>query len=86
MSKLQLCLKDGTVMSMDVTVVPNITGSITRVPLSSEDAKFLKDESLMRNLADTVPTTTEVFPINMLIGNDYYFDLLQPRKMDLGQR
>ena len=84
MSKLQLCLKDGTVMSMDVTVVPNITGNITRVPLSSEDAKFLKDESLMCNLADTIPTTTEVFPINMLIGNDYYFDLLQPRKMDLG--
>ena len=84
MSKLQLCLKDGTVMSMDVTVVPNITGSITRVPLSSEDAKFLKDESLMHNLAHTVPTTMEVFPINMLIGNDYYFDLLQPIKMDLG--
>ena len=83
-SKLQVCLKDGSVMTIDVTVVPSITGNVTQAPLSLDDTKFLKDESLINKLADTISTTTEAFSINMLIGNDYYFDLLQPRKMNLG--
>ena len=47
--------------------------------------KFLKDSSLEDKLADTLVTNTESFQVNMLLGNDYYFDLLQPRKIDLGK-
>ncbi|XP_065892752.1 uncharacterized protein [Dysidea avara] len=83
-SKLQLHLKDGSVMSLDVTVVPSITGRITRTPLSQADAKFLRDSALEDKLADTIVTSAEVFQVDMLVGNDYYFDLLQPRKIDLG--
>ena len=35
-------------------------------------------------LADTIPHCPESCTIDMLIGNDYYFDLLEPRKLDLG--
>ena len=35
-------------------------------------------------LADTLPCQSESSTIEMLIVNDYYFDLLQPRKLDLG--
>ena len=83
-SKLQLHLKDRSVMSLDVTVVPSITGRITRTPLSQADAKFLRDSALEDKLADTIVTSAEVFQVDMLVGNDYYFDLLQPRKIDLG--
>ena len=34
-------------------------------------------------LADTLPTESECYPVEMLIGNDYYFDLLLPRKIEL---
>ena len=46
--------------------------------------EFLKNEGWEKNLADTLPTDTELSPVEMLIGNDYYFELLQPRKLDLG--
>ena len=71
-------------MPIDVTVVPSITGRITRTPLSSADVKFLKESALEDKLADTIVTSAEVFQLDMLIGNDYYFNLLQPRKIDLG--
>ena len=46
--------------------------------------KFLKDSSLEEKLANTLVTNTESFQVDMLLGNDYYFDLLQPRKISLG--
>ena len=71
-------------MAFTVNVVPDITGKITRFPLDPEEVEFLKNEGWEKNLADTLPTDTELSPVEMLIGNDYYFELLQPRKIDLG--
>ena len=69
------------IFQIDVTVVSSITGRITHTPLSSVDVKFLKKSALEDKLADTIITSAEVFQVDMLIGNDYYFDLpLQPRK------
>lgn len=81
---LNLLLKDGSVMPINVTVVPNITGKINRVPLKQEDLEFLKNEFVEGKLADSLPYHSESSTIEMLIGNDYYFDLLEPRKMELG--
>ena len=83
-ARLQLTLKDGGTMILDVSVVPNITGRVSRVPLSPEDMSFLKNEGWESKLADTLPSRAESLSIEMLIGNDYYFDLLLPRKMELG--
>lgn len=83
-SKLNLILKDGSTLPIKVTVIPDITGKLTYTPLSSSDMKFLKDSSLEDKLADTLVINTESFQVDMLLGNDYYFDLLQPRKIDLG--
>ena len=52
--------------------------------LDPEELEFLKNEGWEKNLANTLPTDTELSPVEMLIGNDYYFELLQPRKIDLG--
>ena len=35
-------------------------------------------------LADTLPHYPESSTIDMLIGNDCYFDLLEPQKLDVG--
>ena len=78
---LSLLLKDGSAMPMNVTVVPIITGKINRVPLKEEDIEFLKGEFVDGKLADSLPCHAESSSIEMLIGNDYYFDLLEPRKM-----
>ena len=83
-SKVQLSLKDGKVMTLRITVVPNITGKIHRVPLKVEDVEFLNKELGHSMLADPIPCHTELSTIDIFIGNDYYFDLLEPRKSDLG--
>ena len=67
-------------MTMKVTVVPNITGKISRVPMKAEDIEFLNKEFSNGLLGDTVPCHPESTAINMLIGNDCYFDLLEPHK------
>ena len=82
-SELQLNLKDGKQMTLNVSVVPSITGRITRAPLDRDDVTFIKSEGLDSKLADTLPTESECYPVEMLIGNDYYFDLLLPRKIEL---
>jgi len=69
---------------MEASVVPQITGKISRGALIIEDLSFLKNEGWESKLADTLPTNTEQSAIEMLIGNDYNFELLLPRKMELG--
>lgn len=69
---------------MDVSVVPNITGRVSCGPLNHEDEVFLKSEGWEAKLTDTLPINYESSPIEMLIGNDYYFELLFTRKMELG--
>ena len=49
-----------------------------------DDLTFLKNEGWEPKLANTLPTGTEQSTIEMLIGNDYYFELLLPRNMELG--
>jgi len=83
-TELQLTLKDGSLMLIKASVVPYITGKVSRVPLNSDDLTFLKDEGWESKLADSLPIDPEHVSIEILIGNDYYFDLLLPRKMELG--
>ena len=67
-------------MPMNVTVVPSITGKINHVPLKEEDVQFLKGKFAEGKLADSLPCHAN---IEMRIGNDYYFELLEPRNMDV---
>ena len=84
LSNVRVCLKDKTFMTMKVTVVPHITGKINRVPMKAKDIEFLHKEFSHGLLADTVLCHPESTAIDMLVGSDYYFDLLEPCKMDLG--
>ena len=83
-TSLQLTLKDGSVMSIEASVAPHITGKISRLPLNPEDLAFLKNDGWEHKLADTLPSESEHGSIEMLVGNDYYFELLLPRKVELG--
>ena len=83
--RVNLTLRDGSVTPLKVTVVPSIAATINRIPLKVEDIAFLNKEFSMDKLADSLPCQLESSTIEMLIGNDYYFELLQPRKIDLGE-
>lgn len=70
-------------MLIEASVVPHITGRISRVPINSENVSFFKSEDWESKLGDNLPSDSEHISIELLIGNDYYFDLLL-RKMELG--
>ena len=69
-------MRDGNHMKLTVNVVPQITGMIQRKPIdmkSSESWSYLwKDMPL----ADSLPTEKHTSTIDILIGNDYYLDLI----------
>ena len=69
-------------MQMNVTVVPNSTGKINYVPLNQGEIEFLKGEFVEGKLADSLSCHAESSSIEMLIGNDYYCDLLEQIKKD----
>ena len=83
-TKLQLSLRDGSLMPVEASVVPHITGKLSRIPLNTEDLTFLKNEGWEPKLADSLPTDSDLTSVDLLIGNDYYFDLLMPKKMEFG--
>ena len=63
-------------------VVRKITGSIQRGPLQSSDLDFLLSVSPGK-IADTVPRTLESVNIDLLIGSDYFWNILGTEKITL---
>ena len=72
-----LKLKNGETMNIQANVVPKITGMIQRAPAHSEQFELLVRG---HELADTLPNELEVSSVELLIGNDYYSDLVLPER------
>ncbi|XP_063404266.1 uncharacterized protein LOC134687739 [Mytilus trossulus] len=80
---LKIKLKDGVCMLIDANVVPKITGSILRTPLQMDVCENVKYLCNNLQLADTLPSCLESSTIEILIGNDYYLDIILPQKIEI---
>ena len=80
----ELCLRKANrkTVTIEVSVIPTITGDIVRVPVQSKRLDKLKQTL---QLADTVPHRHESSPIGLLIGSDYYLDFVSGEKVQLGK-
>ena len=75
-------LKDGTFMTISANVLSHITGSIQRGPSVQKDLEFL--ESIpSEKLADCLPDTLENTIIDLLIGSDYFWEIIGNDKVIL---
>jgi hypothetical protein len=76
-------LADGNFMTIDANVVPKITGTVLKWPVKIE--KYQNWEYLWSkfSIADTLPVVKETSTIELLIGNDYYLDIILPEKFEL---
>ena len=65
--------KKRKVVSIKVSMVPEISGDVQRAPI-----KINKKFKIIRKyeLADNMPKRTESSSIGILIGNDYYNDIM----------
>ncbi|XP_052785982.1 uncharacterized protein LOC128221411 [Mya arenaria] len=82
-TNLKLKLTDGSDMMITANVVPNITGNIERKPANIYKRDDFKNLTRNLRLADTVPCETESGLIDILIGNDFYLDIIQPDRIEV---
>ena len=75
-----LKLNNGQTMNIKANVVPKITGMIQRAPINSKQFEPLLNE---HQLGDTLPRELEVSTVELLIGNDYYCELILPKRKKL---
>ena len=67
-------------MNIQANIVPKITRMIKRAPINSKQFEpLLKDHQL----ADTLPSELEVSTVELLIGKDYYSELILPERKRL---
>lgn len=81
-SSLQITLKDGRKLDISVNIVPIISGTIHRKSVGqlSENAnQILKTV----DLADSIATENESCEIEMLLGNDFYLDIVLCQKLEI---
>lgn len=81
-SKLVKTRKNGQYMAVTANIVPNITGTITRKPVRLQSPVNFKE--LTRNLSlDSIPSESEPITLDLLVGNDYYLDIIQCDKIEV---
>ena len=78
--EVTMILKSGFTRGMLANVVPNITGTIERTPFRSET---IKQTLKQYELADTIPVKKESCTIDLLLGNDYYADIVSTKRIML---
>ena len=82
-TKLDIVLKDGSILQINVNVVPQIAGSFQRRPV---DLKSFRNWDYLWGefpLADDLPKETDSSSIELLIGNDYYLDIILRQKIEV---
>ncbi|CAC5423016.1 unnamed protein product [Mytilus coruscus] len=62
-----------------------ITGSILRRPLQMDVCENMKYLCNSLQLADTLPSGSQTSTIEILVGNDYYLDIILPQKIEIQQ-
>ena len=78
--EFRLNLKNGQTMNIQANVVPKITGMIQRASINSKQFEPLLKK---HQLADTLPSELEISNVELLIGNDYYSELILPGRKRL---
>jgi hypothetical protein len=80
---LSLKLNNGEYLNIDVNIVPVISGDIQRRSFDFSKVRNFKHIVKSLDLADSLPTQKESTSIDLLIGNDYYLDLILAHKIEV---
>ncbi|XP_060588499.1 uncharacterized protein LOC132743919 [Ruditapes philippinarum] len=82
-TKLDLKLNSGKSLQISANIVPVISGNVQRKNIDVSTMEQIGDLITSLDLADSLPLEKESTTIELLIGNDYYLDLLLPQKIEL---
>ena len=78
--EIDLCARSGTCIRLSCSIIPQITGEFPKIALHLPQVL-----SLVRQypLADSLVQNEQSVIVDMLIGNDYYWDIVEPTKIQL---
>ena len=82
-TKVDITLNDRSICTVTANVVPSITGNIQRGPTNLSSVQDRENLVKQYALADTLPCERESSTIELLIGSDYYLDLILPQKVEI---
>ena len=82
-TKLDIVLKDGSILTSRANVVPQISESIQRRPVNLKSLDKWDCLWYEFSLADDIPSERETSSVEPLIGNDYYLDIILPQKVEV---
>eukprot|EP00117_Sycon_ciliatum_P018644 scpid5610/ scgid2568/ len=77
----ELALQDGSLLPLTAHVLPKITDPVHRSAIPDQDRQFL--QSLSSSLADNLPDTSEKASVDLLIGTDYFWSIIQQDRIVL---
>ena len=82
-TRISLKLKNGQYLDIGANIVPVISGTVQRNAM-----KFCSSENIQHlvsslDLADSIPSESEASSVELLIGNDYYLDILLSQKIEV---
>jgi len=80
---LKIKLNNGKHLTVHANIVPAITGMIRRKPISLPQTNQIEHLLKSLDLADTLPTACECSSVELLIGNDYYLDIVLPHRIEV---
>ena len=80
MVDIGIILKNGFMIHIKANVVPHVTGSIERKLI---EVKSLRKKIKGYDLAHSLPTKVERYKIDLLVGNDYYADIVSMKRITI---
>ena len=77
---ISLHLNNGQYLNIAANIVPVISGCIVRRPVNVSSLGHLLKSI---DLADSIPRDSEFSTVDLLLGNDYYLDVVLPQRMEV---
>ena len=75
-----IILKNGFMIHIKTNVIPHVTGLTEQKPI---EVKSLRKKIKGYDLADSLPTKAERCRIDLLVGNDYYADIVSMKRITI---
>ena len=82
-TKISLKLKNGQYLDIGANIVPVISGTVQRNAMKLCTSENMQHLVSNLDMADSIPTESESSSIELLIGNDYYLDILLSQKIEI---
>ena len=82
-TKLSIKLNNGQYLDITANIVPVISGTVQRKPMTLCSSKNMEHLVKSLDLADTIPFETKSSTVELLVGNDYYLDIILPQKIEV---